>query len=187
LDRLDEAIADYDAALNLDPRMAVSLYGRDLAKQKKGDQAAADADIAAAKAIMATFADEFAKYGVNRAAAAALPVPPRRKRYLLRPIAYHRHYGRAVWIDPVVLRAVTISWNNIRIPVRSWPYHGHIKPRPWLTNDVGVPRMGWGTKCPQVTQHQGRSESERYGHHPHASTSLPQRQGSSAAVHCTSA
>ena len=63
--RLDEAIADYDAALKLDPRMAASLYGRGLAKQKKGDQAGGDADIAAAKAINATIADEFAKYGVN--------------------------------------------------------------------------------------------------------------------------
>ena len=63
--RLDEAIADYDAALKLDPRMAASLYGRGLAKQKKGDQAGGDADIAAAKAINATIADGFAKYGVN--------------------------------------------------------------------------------------------------------------------------
>src|SRR5260370_20310127 len=35
------------------------------------------------------------------------------QRLLLSPIAHHRHYGRAVWIDPVVLRAITISWNNI--------------------------------------------------------------------------
>jgi hypothetical protein len=34
--------------------------------------------------------------------------------------------------------------------------------------------MGCGIKRPQVTQHQGRSESERYGHYPHASASLPQ-------------
>jgi len=46
----------------------------------------------------------------------------------LRPIAYYRHYGPAAWIDPVVLRARRggdISWNNIVIPVRSCPYHGH--------------------------------------------------------------
>jgi hypothetical protein len=46
----DEAIADYDAALKLNPKMAASLYGRGLAKQKNGDQAGGDADIAAAKA-----------------------------------------------------------------------------------------------------------------------------------------
>src|SRR5258707_2710380 len=101
---------------------------------------------------------------------------PQRNRFLLRPIAHHRYYGRAAWIDPVVLRAITISWNNIRIPVR--PYHGHPddKPRPWFTNDFGLLRMCCATKRPQVTQHQGRSESERCGHYPHASASLPQRQ-----------
>jgi len=94
-------------------------------------------------------------------------------RFLLRPIAHHRHYGRAVWIDPVVLRAITISWNNIGIPVR--PSHGHPddKPHPWFTNNVGIPRMGCDTQRPQVTQHQRRSESERYGHYPHALASLP--------------
>jgi hypothetical protein len=51
----------------------------------------------------------------------------------LGPIADHRHYGRAVWIDPVILRAITISWNYIGIPVRLiWPYH-HDKPLPWFT------------------------------------------------------
>ena len=97
---------------------------------------------------------------------------PQRNRFLLRPIAHHRHYGWAAWIDPVVLRAITISWNNIRIPVR--PFHGHPddKPHPWFANDFGLPRMGCCTKRPQVTQHQGRDESER-GHYPHISVSLP--------------
>src|SRR5215475_7175608 len=85
---------------------------------------------------------------------ASLPEVPPPKRRLLIPKAYHRHCGRAVWIDPVVLRTITISWNNIRIPV--WPYHRHPddKPLPWL-------RMCYATKRPQVTQR--RSESERYG------------------------
>src|SRR5262249_21055295 len=89
--------------------------------------------------------------------------------------AHHRHYGRAVWIDPVVLRAITISWNNIVIP-RSWPYDGHRddKPLPWFTNDLGLRRLGCSTRRPQVTQHQGCSESERYGHFPHDSASLPE-------------
>jgi tetratricopeptide (TPR) repeat protein len=65
LGRLDEAIADYDAALKTNPRLAGSLYGRGLAKRKKGDQAGGDADIAAARAIQADIADEFAKYGMN--------------------------------------------------------------------------------------------------------------------------
>lgn len=98
-----------------------------------------------------------------------LPVP-RRKQYLLIPIAYHRHDGRAVWIDPVVLWAISISWNNIGIPIR--PLHGHCDVKP-LTNDFSSPRMGCGTQRPQATQHQGRPESER--HYPHVSASLPQR------------
>src|ERR1700692_1490560 len=100
---------------------------------------------------------------------------PKRHRSLLRPNAYYRHYGPAAWIDPVVLRAITISRNNIGIPVRSWPYYPDDKPLPWFTNDFGLPRMGCSTKRPQVTQHQGRSESER-GHYPHTSASLPQIQ-----------
>ena len=101
---------------------------------------------------------------------------PRRNIFLLISIAYHRRYGRAVWIDPVVLRAITISWNDIVIPVR--PYHGRDdKPLPWwFTNDFGRPRLRYASKRPQTTQHQGRSESQRCGHYPHASASLPQRQ-----------
>jgi hypothetical protein len=64
LNRLDEAIADYYASLKLDPKMVASLYGWGPAKQKNGDQAGGDADIAAAKA-KAAIGDEFAKYGMN--------------------------------------------------------------------------------------------------------------------------
>jgi tetratricopeptide (TPR) repeat protein/predicted aspartyl protease len=46
----DRAIADYDAALQLAPRTAWSLYGRGLARRHKGDSAA-QADIDAAVAI----------------------------------------------------------------------------------------------------------------------------------------
>src|SRR5258707_11509928 len=101
---------------------------------------------------------------------------PQRNRFLLRPKPYYRHYGPAAWIDPVVLRAITISWNNIRIPVR--PFHGHPddKPHPWFTINFGIPRIGCDTKRPQATQHHSRTESERYGHYPHALASLPQSQ-----------
>jgi hypothetical protein len=51
--------------LKIDAKMAVSLYGRGLAKQKKGDRAGGNADIAAAKAIKAGIADEFAKHGLK--------------------------------------------------------------------------------------------------------------------------
>jgi hypothetical protein len=88
--------------------------------------------------------------------------------------APRRHQGRAVWIDPVVFRAITISRNNIIIP-RSWPYHGHPdKNPPWFMNDLCLPRPGFSTRRPEVTQHQGRSESARDGHYLHASASLPE-------------
>jgi tetratricopeptide (TPR) repeat protein len=51
LDRLDDAIVDFNAALEINSKLASSIYGRGLAKLKKGDRAAADADMAAAKAI----------------------------------------------------------------------------------------------------------------------------------------
>ena len=47
----DRAIADYDAVLKLQPRRAWALYGRGLARQRKGLKAEGDADIAAAVAI----------------------------------------------------------------------------------------------------------------------------------------
>ena len=99
---------------------------------------------------------------------------PQRNDYLLRSIAYHRHYRPAAWIDPVVLRAITIPWNNIVIPVGSWRYDGHPDdgPFPWFTNDSGRLRMRCGTKRAEITQQQGRSQS--YNRYPHASTSLPQ-------------
>ena len=64
LGRFDEAIADYDSALKLAPQLASSLYGRGAAKLKKGDTDGGNADIAAAKAIQADVADDFAGYGV---------------------------------------------------------------------------------------------------------------------------
>jgi tetratricopeptide (TPR) repeat protein len=64
LGRLDEAIADYDAALKVYPGFPFALYGRGLTKLRKGDRAGGDADIAAAKAIFADIAKEFAKYGL---------------------------------------------------------------------------------------------------------------------------
>jgi tetratricopeptide (TPR) repeat protein len=61
----DKAIADYDEALQLDPKFATSLYGRGTAKQRKGDAAGANADIATAKRIQGNVAEELAKYGLK--------------------------------------------------------------------------------------------------------------------------
>ena len=61
----DRAIADYEAGLRLNPaNKADYLYGRGLAKLKKGD-ASGSADVAAAKALHEKIAEEFASYGVR--------------------------------------------------------------------------------------------------------------------------
>jgi tetratricopeptide (TPR) repeat protein len=73
LNRLDDAIAGYNAALKIDSRQAPSLYGRGIAKLLKGDTAAGNIDIAAAKAVQANIAEEFAKYGIKPDAAVAPP------------------------------------------------------------------------------------------------------------------
>jgi len=61
----DAAITDYDAALGAKPELDSALYGRGLAKRRKGDTEGAERDIAAAKAINAAIADAFADYGVQ--------------------------------------------------------------------------------------------------------------------------
>jgi hypothetical protein len=103
-------------------------------------------------------------------------LPPRRQRHLLIPVTYHRHRGWPVWIDPVVLGAITISGNDIRIPIR--PHHGdpEDKPLPRFANHLSLSRVSRGRRSPRIAQHQGRSESEGYGHHLHLSVSLSQRQ-----------
>ena len=64
LGQFDAAIADFDAAIARAPKLASSLYGRGLARMRKGDTAG-DADIAAAKALQANIAEEQARYGIN--------------------------------------------------------------------------------------------------------------------------
>ncbi|SRR5579862_26436 len=59
------AIADYDVALDKKSAYPSSLFMRGVAKRKSGDIAGGDADVAAAKAIDAGIADEYAKYGVT--------------------------------------------------------------------------------------------------------------------------
>ena len=60
----DAAIADCNAALAINPKMASSLYSRGLAERMKGDKAASDVDIAAAKAIQSDIDSQYAKWGV---------------------------------------------------------------------------------------------------------------------------
>jgi Flp pilus assembly protein TadD len=64
LRQLDKAIADYDEVLKQLPQKASSLYGRGSSKLGKGDSDGGTADIAAAKALKASIAEEFANRGV---------------------------------------------------------------------------------------------------------------------------
>src|SRR5262249_21419404 len=60
----DAAVSDYDAALRIDPKLAFALYGRGLARLNNGDPSG-EADIAAAKALQADIAEEYARYGMQ--------------------------------------------------------------------------------------------------------------------------
>lgn len=65
LNRLDDAIADYNSALRIDPRLAESLYGRGIAKRRKGDEAGASEDLALAASIKSSIAEEYSRYGLK--------------------------------------------------------------------------------------------------------------------------
>jgi hypothetical protein len=58
-------MADFNAALRFQPRMASALYGRGFAKLKKGDRAGGNADMTAAKTIKQDIVEEFARYGLQ--------------------------------------------------------------------------------------------------------------------------
>lgn len=62
--KLDEAIARYSTALAKAPKQAASLYGRGIAKRRKGDQAGSDADLKAALAEDPLVASEFHEMGI---------------------------------------------------------------------------------------------------------------------------
>jgi hypothetical protein len=59
------AIADFDSALRLDPKLASALYGRGFAKLKRGDLAGGNADIAAAETLEQNIAGKLARYGLQ--------------------------------------------------------------------------------------------------------------------------
>ncbi len=65
LGQYDKSIADYDASLALEPGNAWSLYGRGVARLRKGMAAAeSQSDIADAVAIRPSIAEEFRKHGI---------------------------------------------------------------------------------------------------------------------------
>ena len=59
------AIADFDAALKINPRLTSSLYGRGLAKRRNGAFAEGDLDVTNAKAMDPNIVKEFSDYGVR--------------------------------------------------------------------------------------------------------------------------
>jgi tetratricopeptide (TPR) repeat protein len=61
----DRAIADYDAMIRVLPHDARALYGRGLAKARKGDRAGGEADVASAKAITPAIAEELSRSGLK--------------------------------------------------------------------------------------------------------------------------
>ena len=63
--QFDKAIADYDAALKINPKIAWSLYGRGIAELRKGLDAKGEADIAAAKALAPDLPKFAQQIGVN--------------------------------------------------------------------------------------------------------------------------
>jgi tetratricopeptide (TPR) repeat protein len=60
-----QALADYNAALTINPRSAWSLYMRGLVEAKSGQDGQAKADRAAAIAIDPKVADRAKKYGLE--------------------------------------------------------------------------------------------------------------------------
>lgn len=62
--RFDRSIYQFDAALEKQPKLASSLYGRGIDKLRMGNKAGAEADIAAASAIRPDIADQMRTYGI---------------------------------------------------------------------------------------------------------------------------
>lgn len=59
----ERALRQFDHAVSLDSKRASALFGRSLARRRKGDRAGADADLAAAKALDAGIAERMASLG----------------------------------------------------------------------------------------------------------------------------
>jgi hypothetical protein len=63
--RLNEALADYAAEIHVGPGNAYPLFGRGVAKHRKGGLPGSNADMASAKAIKEDVAEAMAKLGVR--------------------------------------------------------------------------------------------------------------------------
>jgi Flp pilus assembly protein TadD len=65
LGQAERAITEYDAALQINPKLASALYGRGMAKLRKGDKTGGNADMATARNLSGSIAAEFARYGIT--------------------------------------------------------------------------------------------------------------------------
>ena len=65
LNRLDDAIKDFDSALRLNAEMAGSFYARGVAKRRKGDVAGSDADLGKARSLSPDIDARYKGYGLT--------------------------------------------------------------------------------------------------------------------------
>lgn len=65
LGETDRSIADFSAAVTINSKMAISLYGRGLARQRSGDGQGGEKDIEMARVIDPSIAEASAIYGVH--------------------------------------------------------------------------------------------------------------------------
>ncbi|HET8545118.1 MAG TPA: tetratricopeptide repeat protein, partial [Pseudolabrys sp.] len=63
--QLESAINDYSSVLRIEPALATALYGRGLARIKKGDATGGNADLAAAGKLEKKIAEDFSHYGIQ--------------------------------------------------------------------------------------------------------------------------
>jgi hypothetical protein len=122
MEKFAPAIADYYAALALDPKLASSLYGRGLAEQKS-NAVKARSDITAALAMDAQVAGNFRKWGVTIPLPSGLPasatVPAtlsgeildaleKTPEYRIIDGLYDRNKGDAAWLESEQGRSVAV-------------------------------------------------------------------------------
>jgi tetratricopeptide (TPR) repeat protein len=63
--KYEEALADYDRALQRSPKLASALFGRGIVELRTGNAAGGQADIAAAEAAKPGIVKRFGRYGLT--------------------------------------------------------------------------------------------------------------------------
>lgn len=64
MNRFEDALADLNAALDLDPGLPASMYMRGVVRKRMGDARAGEGDIAAARMMTPQIDRTYAKYGI---------------------------------------------------------------------------------------------------------------------------